>query len=122
MWADLNPQELAHLGRDLQRVPPRSQFELLATAFFENDFLGQSYAGKLLVQLSPPCPHVLSQVLPQLLPGWNLSIEELPFYLANTFGQDALLAALEEVDAQRSPGYSKTRTVRYWLRARRIGR
>lgn len=115
-WGDVNPQEFAQLIRELQRFPPAEQFDLLAQAFVEDNYLKQEYAGRILTQLNPPCARSIDDLLPRLLPGWNLSVEQLPRYLAGAFGRQTVLTALDEIDSSSAPGSSKTKTVRYWLR------
>lgn len=116
-WGEVNPQEFAQLVRDLERVASPLQFEVLAQAFADDHYLKQEYVGRLLARLNPPCSRPLNELLPQLLPGWNLSIEQLPRYLAGVFGRAALLDALDTVDRTGAQGHTKTKTVRYWLRS-----
>lgn len=104
------------LVREVQRVPAVEQFDLLAPAFVDDHYLRQEYAGRILTLLNPPCAAPLEEVLRVVLPGWNLSVEQLPRYLARTFGRDAVLHALGALDARGEPGRSKTETIRYWLR------
>jgi hypothetical protein len=116
-WGEVNPQEFAQLVRELERLPSPLRFDALAQAFADDHYLKQEYVGRILVQLNPTCPRPLSELLPQLLPGWNLSIEQLPRYLAGVFGHAALLDALDTVDRNGAQGQAKTKTIRYWLRS-----
>lgn len=115
-WGEVNPQELAQLVRDIQRVSPERQFDVLAQAFFSDHYLKQEYVGTILLQVNPPCFQSLNELLPRLLPGWNLSIEQLPRYLTGVFGLAAVSDAIDEVDANGASDHTKTKTVRYWLR------
>ena len=115
-WNEVNPQELAQLVWDVRRVPTSDQFTVLAQAFTDDHYLKQEYAGRILIQLNPPCGESLDDLLPRLLPGWNRSVEQLPRYLARAFGRDHVLAALDAIDSNLVPGDSKTNMVRYWLR------
>ena len=121
-WPDqLNPQELLSLKRQLSRLTADVQFDVLAQPFlhppeYGNPYLAQEYAGRLLVEIAPPCTWPLDEVLRNLLPGWNRSVEEFAFYLASTFGRDVVLAALAPLDDAQQVERAKTDTVRFWLR------
>ncbi len=103
-------------------VPADKRFHVLAAPLFEpvtyGGFLGQQYAGKMLVSLKPPCGHPLDDILCKLLPNWNRSVEELPNYLAMVFETDALLSALDRLDLAQSVDPVLTNTIRFWLRLR----
>lgn len=116
VWDQVNPQEYAYLARVLRQIPTWQQFDLLAPAFLNDSYIMQQYAGRLLVELKPPCVRPLAELLSSLLPRWNASVEQLPVYLASVFGLDSLHHALDALDAQRAQGSAKTKIVRYWLR------
>ena len=118
--SQVNPQELQVLIKKAELVPADKRFHVLAAPFIESvtygGFLGQQYAGQILVHLKPPCEHQVDDVLCELLPNWNRSVEELPKYLAMVFGRNTLLTALDRLDLQQSVDPVLTNTVRFWLR------
>lgn len=82
-------------------------------------FHDQDHAGKILLALNPKCHWELKAVIRETLPHWNLSVEEIPFYLANQFGKQAVLEAVAEL-AEEFAGRDIHRglsTYRFWLRA-----
>ena len=54
----------------------------------DNVWLAQEYAGQLLMKIKPRCPDELDYVLRRLLPKWDRSVEQLPWYLAEVFGRE----------------------------------
>jgi hypothetical protein len=117
-WPTMNPQEVGDLERIVLRMPVQDRFDALAEPFADppdNAFLAQEYAGQLLMKTSPPCPHDLHAVLRRLLPKWNRSVEELPWYLARVFGHDAVVRSLEVIDRAVEVDRELTDTVRFWL-------
>ncbi|HEX3552903.1 MAG TPA: hypothetical protein VIA62_06710 [Thermoanaerobaculia bacterium] len=80
-------------------------------------FSNQALAGALLLYLRPPCPLPAYEALRGLLCGWEVSIEELPWYLALTCGEDAVWNAIAQLDAE--PLSNRERLVlhafRYWV-------
>ncbi|HEX4963398.1 MAG TPA: hypothetical protein VF173_21390 [Thermoanaerobaculia bacterium] len=77
----------------------------------------QALAGSLLLRLRPPCPLPACEAIRRILPGWEVSVEELPWYLALTCGEDAVWAAITEIDA--GPLSERERlvlhTFRFWV-------
>ncbi len=54
----------------------------------------QELAGHLLLFGRHSCPVPLRDALLILLEGWNVSIEELPWYLAREFGREAVRSCI----------------------------
>ncbi len=86
-----------------------------------NNIEAQQFVGSLLLHLRPEPSGDLRPILNQVLVGWNRSVEEVPWYLALAFGEDAFLRALDEVHDETDDEEirAKTRTCRWWLQARR---
>ncbi|MBK8999538.1 MAG: hypothetical protein IPM35_27775 [Myxococcales bacterium] len=117
----VNRQELQALSRELIKIPEGDRFDALAEPFIDatyGGFLAQQYAGSLLVAARPPCSRPVLEVLRTVLPKWNRSIEELPQYLRECFGQRILLTALDDLDREHSVDPALTQTMRFWLRGR----
>jgi hypothetical protein len=112
-WPTVNHQEIEHLGHIVMSMPIEDRFDALAESFTDppgNAFLAQEYAGRLLMKINPPCPQDLYVVLRSLLPKWNRSVEELPWYLGRVFGDDAVVRA--SLQPRSSTGPSQWRTGR----------
>ena len=84
-------------------------------------FNDQQIAGNLLLELQPACSMTAKEAIQRSLHQWNRSVEELPFYLANFFGREAVLAAVDEIAKRSDLGDQATdelRTYRFWLQAK----
>jgi hypothetical protein len=77
----------------------------------------QALAGSLLLRLRPPCPLPACEAIRNVLGGWEVSVEELPWYLALACGEDAIWNAMTELEAE--PLNDRERLTlhifRYWL-------
>lgn len=99
-------------------------FEVLLLAFSgsekrSDDFSIQERAGDLLLELAPRCQGELPDVLRAILGRWNLSIEQLPYYLIDQFGPQAFAAALESMSKDTSQDVehlTALKSLDYWLR------
>ncbi len=116
-----SPHELRKM---LEAMPRLERARALLAIFTDYDANGrrdlgaQKLAGKLLLQLQPKCAEDRAEVLRSVLPTWNLSASELPFYLAYTFGKDQVLATVERLQSEylpRSVERSSLDTIAWWL-------
>jgi hypothetical protein len=108
----------ALVGR-LQRLGDGPQFRLLfplATAAQWDCPLAYS-AALLLDQVRPACPLPCEEALRGLLGGWDVSIEEVPWYLAAAFGRARVLETVATLlrEPLSDPEVSQLRAVAYWL-------
>jgi hypothetical protein len=124
----LDEQRLEQWLEVLRRQPGDEAFDALMEVFCNADrpasrYLDQEYAGRLLLALKPPSPSNVQAVIKRILPTWNLSIEELPWYFEEVIGRDALLAALDALDTQVCSEQERKaiETFRFWIRARSGG-
>lgn len=116
-----NRQDLLHLKQKLSKVEAEELFWGLLQPFLmpatSDSYDVQALSAHLLLCLNPPCPSVLEGLIHQTLPNYNLSVEELPWYLAKQFGADMLRAKLENVsggiEADIPP--KTIETFKYWL-------
>ncbi|XXX72338.1 hypothetical protein WMF30_32290 [Sorangium sp. So ce134] len=114
----MNPQELLQLERQLARIPPDDRADVLLAPFADppaEAFLAQQYAGALLLKLRPPCSGPLAELLRRVLPRWNPSVEQLPWYLAGCFGRDAVIACLDALDESGEVNRSLIASARFWM-------
>ena len=55
----------------------------------------------LLLYLKPPCPISCKEAVRQVSRSeWDLSLEEVPWYVADCFGTDAIYQSLDELEAE----------------------
>jgi hypothetical protein len=78
----------------------------------------QELAGFLLRWSARPCPLPIADVLLKLLKGWNLSVEEVPWYLVDQFGSQEVLERLQELIPSISSSEKLRRldTLAFWVR------
>src|SRR5579862_2869235 len=71
----------------------------------------------LLRELSPDCPVSCEEAVRAMLPSWDISIEEVPFYLAARFGTDRVRRAVRAIESGTLSDVQKRMldTVLYWL-------
>jgi hypothetical protein len=74
-------------------------------------------AALLLHEIKPACPISCKEALRGLFGNWDVSIEEVPWYLRDVFGRQRVLEVVQEMlhepltDQQKS----RLRTIGYWL-------
>ncbi|MGK3959306.1 hypothetical protein WMF38_40455 [Sorangium sp. So ce118] len=115
----MNPQELQHLERLAADLPPDDRSRVLLRAFVAppaHAYVAQQYAGELLTRLRPPCSGPLTNLLRSVLPNWDRSVEQLPWYLADVFGSKAIVESLDEIDRCGTIDRAQTAAVRFWLK------
>ncbi|WP_171186759.1 hypothetical protein [Alienimonas chondri] len=113
---------LHQLRMQAQGLPRSKRVGALLHIFTDsNNYNDQQTAGRLLLDLKPTCPHPLPDVLDAIAPNWNVSVEELVYYLSDVFGpvmvvDTALeLASKYDDDDRRNRALS---TVAWWLKRR----
>ena len=95
-------------------------FDALFSAFTQNPPVScgeQEAPGDFLLELKPRSAQDLQSLIRASLPGWNLSIEQLPFYFRDVYGIEAVRLALAALDTE--PGLAPEerealRTYRFW--------
>jgi hypothetical protein len=114
---------LHQLRVKLQGLPPLQRAEALLDVFAdrtrpETAYADQELAGQLLVALVPECRRSLDEILLATAPCWNVSVEQLPFYLREVFGRERVLQAARSLRA-RFPADTREalalETVHWWL-------
>lgn len=80
--------------------------------------MGQLVAASAcaLNALNPECPLEVGVAVEALLPNWDISIEEVVFYLVKQFGTQAVVRTADELSEKYTAGTSATllRGVSYW--------
>ena len=74
-------------------------------------------AAKLLYEANISCRLPCHSAIEALIPSWDISIEEVPWYLTNQFGKDEMFNCLDIILAE-SPAERASvtlRTIRYWV-------
>jgi hypothetical protein len=117
---------LHQLRMMVQRLPEAQRAEALLGVFSDPDRASDSYgaqevAGDLLVSLRPQPRQPLDAILSTTAAVWNVSVEELPFYLRDVFGREAVIEAAERLAERYSPESREARalgTMVWWLKGK----
>lgn len=118
-----NPQQLEYLLNVVARMPADKCVPALLSIFAEGDgseayYEQQQLAGSLLMGSSHKCPISPRDVLSLVLGHWNLSIEELPYFLERSFGRNAVQEAVSHLksEPQTAAALRQLDTISWWLR------
>ena len=119
-------QMLKHLKQKLEKQLPDDLFNGLYRVFLSSEgdyFNRQQLAGKMLYKIRPRLHVELVAIIKSCLDTYNLSIEELPFYLKELCGIDRLKAAMAEIEAMPLNKNEQTSldTFKFWLGLRDNG-
>jgi hypothetical protein len=116
------PQEVKLLSSQLSRCQPVEVLAGLMLVFSRSEpraanYRKQELAGRMLEKLNPKAPVDLPSTLRQVLPAYNVSIEQVPQYLAGRCGRDSVLQELRLFEAEDNDARSKAaaKTMRWWL-------
>lgn len=118
----IDEQELRLLRGKVIAMAPSDQFEALIAVFRDPPaapYIAQQYAGLLLLDVSPPCPEPLDHLLRTVIPQWNLSVEQLPDYVAAAFQRDTVLTTLDRAGADDPINELAYNAFRRWFLRRR---
>jgi hypothetical protein len=116
-----SPSQFDDFAAILERSDREEMFWGLYSAFTvprtETRHSRQELAGSLLLRLRPPCPLSPQEVICTALSGWEVSVEELPWYLALVCGEEAVWEAIQALDAEPLDDRQRhvLHTFRYWL-------
>jgi hypothetical protein len=113
----LTTKSLESLCERLRCLPD----ELVFGAFFPIAVRTQLHgpalgAASVLFVVRPACPIPCQEAIRAMLDDWDISIEEVPWYIADCFGKDTTLNTIDELnqkDLTRKQRASLS-TVRYW--------
>jgi hypothetical protein len=78
-------------------------------------------AGRLLVDVCPPCYRSLDDILRSVVSIWNASVEQLPYYLREMFGSETVVKVADRLAVEYPKGSRESRaldTIKWWLRAK----
>ena len=110
--------ELAPLIERLRQTDSTVAFNALFTIASHSQDRGPAAPAALLLwRVNPKCPISCQEALMEMLDEWDISIEEVPFYLARQFGISTVRATTEEllttIAAERQR--INLETILYWL-------
>jgi hypothetical protein len=114
--ANLNDKP-PHLRDEISKLNPTEAFEILYPIASNTQCDGPAYrAACLLFLVNPVCPITCTDAIRMLLSNWDVSIEEVPWYLAVQFGKDAIRQAIDSfADEQlEHDQIIRLTTIKYW--------
>ncbi len=117
-YSPSNPQQLKQLHTALCRAEPREVYFGIMAVFLTPRFGPQEVAGRLLIGIKPRPREPLEEIIRDVLGTWDLSVEQLPWYLAEKFGGSEVLntlAALEGEGTRTEQELVAIGTFRFWL-------
>jgi hypothetical protein len=111
---------LARAGEELRALPDEQQFQILFPIALKSQNHGNFPvldAATLLHRLSPECPISCEDAVQALLPEWDISIEQVPFYLAARFGPARIFQAVASLEQEVTEKTQKVNldAVAYWV-------
>ena len=111
---------VARVGQELRKLPDEQQFRILFPIAVKRQGSGHFPvldAAILLNRLSPACPVSCEDAVRALLPEWDISIEQVPFYLAARFGPARVYEAIAALESEVTDKNQKVNldTVSYWV-------
>lgn len=115
-------KQLKQLRKKLGALNQRELFEGLFLVFLDQSdstkqFERQQLAGRLLYMLRPPCPYDPKDAIRMTIDNFNVSVEELPWYLAVIFGKDKVTDAIGDLKALPLEENERTglKSFEYWI-------
>jgi hypothetical protein len=117
--ADAHEKVFRGVREQLRGLSDKQQFEILFQVAVKRQCGDAPVcdAAVLLRELSPECPISCEEAVRAMLPSWDVSIEEVPFYLVAHFGAGRVRDAVREVQHQVSsqPEKASLDTIVYWV-------
>jgi hypothetical protein len=122
-YGPVNPQADHHWGSMLAKCKPEEIFWGCMFVFQRGNINYQSFAGYILDKMKPKVrPYYLldlGEVLRSVIDDWNVSIPQLPYHLARTYGREAVLQELSFMSKESLPEsslrYGKIQGMGCWL-------
>jgi hypothetical protein len=112
-------RDLPRMVAELRKFTEAQLFETLFPLCIREQSIGSrvAFAAYAIHQLNPKCELAAINGYEMLLDSWDISIEEVVFYLAKQFGRAATMSALDELRSRGLTGTAATRlrSIGYWL-------
>src|SRR5688500_151892 len=108
---------IPELAQRLREMSSTDQFQTLFPIAADSQSHGPAFLAALfLFVLKPPCTITCDEAIRALLPNWDISIEEVPWYLASQFGREVVARAIENLTKETLDREPTVRlgTVKYW--------
>ena len=113
--------ELKYLYNALTSSPKHERYKGLMGVFAvqmrEDRLKVQTFTGRLLLNINPKATERCEDAVFRLLPYWDVSAEEVVFYLKKQFGKENMLTAINNLRAGQLSDldFAKLDTLVHWL-------
>lgn len=113
-------RELPQLLQDLGSVDPHLLFKTLFPIATKRQGVENgpvAFCAYALYNLNPPCAIAAEDAIQMLIDNeWDISIEEVPWYLANQFGAESVTQCVQDMQREMtdSDASVRLRTILYW--------
>ena len=111
------------LEKRFSAVSRDERLDLLLYLFSErNDYVSQHDCSPFLPRVIAECTLPLEDILKRVAPCWNLSVEQLPYFLADAYGADTVVEIARALATQYGEDSYERRslgTIVWWLERRR---
>lgn len=114
-----NPQQVSFLFSILAKCEQQQLAKTLIDIFTqENSCERQELSGALLIELKPRYVADLRTVIQSVLVHWDISVEQLRYYLAFIYGADSFKKCLADIleDDLDDNKRKKLQTMLWWMR------
>lgn len=111
-------QSVQHFCLKVTRADKASVLNGLLATFEERSYTAHEVACAVLWAYEIPYTRDLASDLPRILDSWDVSVEELPFYLVEACGRQAVeeaLARIQDFPNQSPSMKQKVETMHYWM-------
>jgi hypothetical protein len=122
-YGSSNKQQRTQLVSRLKNASERELFFGLFSFFYDpelqdNQYERQQLAGTFLFSIKPDCPLNLDGAIYAIPAYWDLSVEELPWYLCEKFGQTEVQAFIEDLlpDVEEGDIKNSFKTMLFWTK------
>lgn len=112
------PRGLPDTYEALKIFTPAALFDtLFPVSISSQGQLPVAFAGCALEALNPQCSLTVKEAVARLMPEWDISLEEVVFYLTKQFGASAVIAAANELQSASIEREAAVRlkVVCYWV-------
>jgi hypothetical protein len=117
-----NSHRTAILDKRFNEIPNDERFGALLHLFASaNDYAAQQDCSRFLPEVIADCVLPIDCVLRQIASTWNLSVEELPHFLADVYGAEIVIATSGTLALQYNDDSYERRalnTIAWWLKHR----
>lgn len=113
-------QSIRHFYRKLGNLDASDIAEGLLATFKKKSFTAHEVGCAILWSMDIPFTRDLHSSLSEFIVNWDVSIEELPWYLSHSCGAENLTSAIDHIrdfSANDSETIKKLDTIQWWMSA-----